>query len=123
MPVAPSRARSGSVDLDLRRASLADERPIITVVTIPGEPAIDVCALERRFGRRTALAGVDLAVRPGEIHALLGPNGAGKATVVGTLAGLVEPTGGAVRVLSIDASDGPRRLRGRVGFVPSSDRS
>jgi ABC-2 type transport system ATP-binding protein len=88
-----------------------------------GAPAIDVCALERRFGRRTALAGIDLAVPAGVIHALLGPNGAGKTTLLRTLAGLVEPTAGTVRVLGVDASGGSRRLRGRVGFVPSSDRS
>jgi ABC-2 type transport system ATP-binding protein len=85
--------------------------------------AIDVQGLERRFGRRTALAGVDLAVHPGEIHALLGPNGAGKTTLLRTLAGLVAPTAGSASILGLDVSGGPRRLRGRVGFVPSSDRS
>lgn len=86
-------------------------------------PAIDVRALQRCFGQRTAIAGIDLAVRPGEIHALLGPNGAGKTTLLRTLAGLVEPTAGSVHVVGIDAAKGPRGLRGRVGFVPSSDRS
>jgi ABC-2 type transport system ATP-binding protein len=88
-----------------------------------GAPAIDVRGLERRFGKRTAIAGIDVSVRAGEIHALLGPNGAGKTTLLRTLAGLVEPTAGSVRVVGIDAAKGPRGLRGRVGFVPSSDRS
>ena len=92
-------------------------------VTGAGTPAIDVRRLERRFGRRHALVGIDLTVRSGEIHALLGPNGAGKTTLLRTLAGLVAPTAGTVHVLGIDASGGPRRLRGRVGLVPSSDRS
>ena len=70
-----------------------------------------------------AIAGIDLAVGPGEIHALLGPNGAGKTTLLRTLAGLVEPTAGTVRVAGVDAAKGPRGLRGIVGFVPSSDRS
>jgi ABC-2 type transport system ATP-binding protein len=87
------------------------------------DPAIDVRGLERRFDKLTALAGVDLTVRPGEIHALLGPNGAGKTTLLRTLAGLVEPHGGSVRVAGVDAAKGPRGLRGRVGLVPSSDRS
>lgn len=43
----------------------------------------------RRFGRVVALAGIDLAVRPGEVVGLLGHNGAGKTTVVRTLAGLL----------------------------------
>src|SRR4051812_2826839 len=92
-------------------------------MTCDGAAAIDVRGLQRRFGSRTAIAGIDLTVRPGEIHALLGPNGAGKTTLLRTLAGLVEPTAGAVRVAGIDATKGPRGLRGRVGFVPSNDRS
>src|SRR6187200_1616099 len=85
--------------------------------------AIDVHGLERRFGKRSALACVDLSVHPGQIHALLGPNGAGKTTLLRTLAGLVAPTAGTVRVAGVDAAKGPRGLRGKVGLVPSSDRS
>jgi ABC-2 type transport system ATP-binding protein len=92
-------------------------------MTRDGAPAIDVRALERRFDQRVAIAGIDLAVAAGEIHALLGPNGAGKTTLLRTLAGLVEPTTGSVRVVGIDAAKGPRGLRGKVGLVPSSDRS
>jgi ABC-2 type transport system ATP-binding protein len=92
-------------------------------MTCDGAAAIDVRGLQRRFGSRTAIAGIDLTVRPGEIHALLGPNGAGKTTLLRTLAGLVEPSAGTVRVAGADASKGPRALHGKVGFVPSSDRS
>ena len=93
------------------------------ILGMTSSPAIDVRALERRFGARTAIAGIDLTVRAGEIHALLGPNGAGKTTLLRTLAGLVEPTAGSAQVVGIDTTKGPRGLRGRVGFVPSSDRS
>jgi ABC-2 type transport system ATP-binding protein len=92
-------------------------------MTYEGAPAIDVRGLERRFGKREALRGVDLSVHAGHIHALLGPNGAGKTTLLRTLAGLIEPTAGTVRVAGVDAAKGPRGLRGIVGFVPSSDRS
>jgi ABC-2 type transport system ATP-binding protein len=92
-------------------------------MTTQAASAIDVRGLERRFGNRQALAGIDLAVGPGEIHALLGPNGAGKTTLLRTLAGLVEPSAGTVRVMGVDAAKGPRGLRGIVGMVPSSDRS
>jgi ABC-2 type transport system ATP-binding protein len=64
-----------------------------------------------RFGDKTALDRVDLTIAPGEIHALLGPNGAGKTTLIRALCGLVTPQQGTVFT------------RGRVGLVPSGDRS
>jgi ABC-type multidrug transport system ATPase subunit len=64
-----------------------------------------------RFGDKTALNGVDLAIAPGEIRAVLGPNGAGKTTLIRVLCGLVEPAQGTVL------------MSGRVGLVPSGDRS
>ena len=60
----------------------------------PEPTAVEVRRLLRRYGKREALAGIDLTARPGEIHALLGPNGAGKTTLLRMLAGLVEPTAG-----------------------------
>jgi ABC-type multidrug transport system ATPase subunit len=64
-----------------------------------------------RFADKTALDGVDLAIAPGEIRALLGPNGAGKTTLIRILSGLVKPQHGTVLT------------EGRVGLVPSGDRS
>src|ERR1700750_2399988 len=49
--------------------------------------AIEVRALRKTFGRTTALDGLDLAVRSGEVHAFLGPNGAGKTTTLRILLG------------------------------------
>jgi ABC-2 type transport system ATP-binding protein len=85
--------------------------------------ALEVRGLRRRFDRAMALDGVDLTVRAGEIHALLGPNGAGKTTLLRTLSGLVAPTDGSVVVLGADVSAGTRSLNGRVGLVPSGDRT
>lgn len=67
--------------------------------------------LVRRFGAKTALAGVDLSVARGEIHALLGPNGAGKTTLTRILCGLVHPDQGEVKTA------------GPAALVPSGDRS
>ncbi len=64
-----------------------------------------------RFGDKVALNGVDLAIAPGEVHALLGPNGAGKTTLIRVLSGLMNPEQGTVFT------------NGRVGLVPSGDRS
>src|SRR4051794_24879585 len=48
----------------------------------------------RRFGSTQALAGVELALRPGEVHALVGENGAGKSTLMKVLSGALRPDAG-----------------------------
>ena len=73
--------------------------------------SVEVRDVVCRFGDKTALDGVDLSIAPGEIHALLGPNGAGKTTLIRALCGLVTPQKGTVFT------------NGRVGLVPSGDRS
>jgi ABC-type sugar transport system ATPase subunit len=57
-------------------------------------PIIELQALRKSFGGVQAVRGVDLAIRPGEIHALVGENGAGKSTLGKMIAGVVEPTAG-----------------------------
>jgi energy-coupling factor transport system ATP-binding protein len=84
-----------------------------------GETVAEACELTFRYGRRQALAGVDLDLRTGEVTALMGRNGAGKSTLLGLLAGAKEPATGTVRVGGVD----PRSLSGRdrirqVGLVP-----
>src|SRR5213595_1456705 len=59
--------------------------------------------LEKRYGRTTALAGVELEVAPGQLVGLLGPNGAGKSTLVKIACGLVRPTGGSVEIAGAPA--------------------
>jgi ABC-2 type transport system ATP-binding protein len=91
----------------------------------PDRPAlvIDVRDLTRNFGTTVALNGVSFSAREGEIHAVVGPNGAGKTTLLRILSGLLEPSGGDVRVLGMDAAESPRQLRQLIGLVPSGDRS
>jgi len=57
-----------------------------------------VRALSVRFGERTVLNGVELAVRAGELVALVGPNGAGKSTLFGAMCGDIAPSAGTVEV-------------------------
>ncbi|MFC0685949.1 ABC transporter ATP-binding protein [Novosphingobium clariflavum] len=66
----------------------------------------------------TALHGVDLSIKRGEIFALLGPNGAGKTTLIGAVCGLVRPTGGSMTAFGEDMGRHWRRLRARIGLVP-----
>src|ERR1700760_3142455 len=63
-----------------------------------GELAVDLDGVVKRFGSVTAVDGISLKIRPGEVVALLGPNGAGKTTTVDMLLGLAQPTEGTVQV-------------------------
>ncbi len=80
-------------------------------------PAIVVDGLEKRYGERAVLRGVDLVVGHGEVVALLGPNGAGKTTTMEILEGFRAPTAGTVRVLGFDPASHPVELRERTGVV------
>jgi ABC-2 type transport system ATP-binding protein len=75
-------------------------------------------AVGKRYGATTALDGIDLAVRAGELLALLGPNGAGKSTAIGLMLGLAEPDTGEARLFG----GSPHRLeaRRRVGVMLQS---
>ena len=77
--------------------------------------AVEVEGLVKRFGAITALDGVTLRVRRGEVYGLLGPNGAGKTTLIRSLVGLVGRDAGVVRVLGIEMPD-VATLR-RVGYM------
>src|SRR5713101_3482033 len=81
-------------------------------------PAVEIVNVARRFGAVQALAGVDLAVEPGEFFGLLGPNGAGKTTLISILAGLTRADAGAARVLGHDVVEDYRNARRCLGVVP-----
>lgn len=78
---------------------------------------LEATGLHKRYGAKTALSGVSLALRPAEMVALLGPNGAGKSTLIQLLTGLFAPDEGQIRVLGHDMRhDAPRALAG-MGIV------
>jgi ABC-2 type transport system ATP-binding protein len=82
--------------------------------------AIEARKLVKRFGELTAVDGVDLAVRPGELFGLLGPNGAGKTTLVRVLTGLIRATSGEAFVAGIDVGAHPDLARRAFGVVPQA---
>jgi len=65
--------------------------------------------ITKRYGANTALAGIDLELRPGELLAVLGPNGAGKTTAIGLWLGLIEADAGRVTLLGGSPQDADRR--------------
>ncbi|MFJ8004711.1 ABC transporter ATP-binding protein [Streptomyces fagopyri] len=81
------------------------------------ELAVDVRGLRKRYGDVTAVDGVDLEIRRGEVFGLLGPNGAGKSTTVEILQGNRARDAGEVSVLGSDPATGTRAWRSRVGIV------
>src|SRR6266851_7112570 len=80
--------------------------------------AIEVRGLRKSFGRTTALDGLDLSVRSGEVHAFLGPNGAGKTTTIRILLGLLRKDGGEVSLLGRDPWRDGVELHRRLAYVP-----
>ena len=83
-----------------------------------GTAPLAVDGLVRRYGRLTAVDGVDLEVRPGEIVGFLGPNGAGKTTTLRCCSGLLRPDAGEIAIAGVSLAREPLRARARVGFVP-----
>jgi ABC-2 type transport system ATP-binding protein len=79
---------------------------------------IRASGLSKRFAGVTALDGVDLEARPGEVLGFLGPNGAGKTTTMRILAGFLLPNAGRVQVCDVDAAKDPLRARAHIGYLP-----
>jgi len=84
------------------------------------DPAVEVTGLVKRYGSKTAVDGLDLAIARGTITAVLGPNGAGKTTTVETCEGYRRPDAGTVRVLGLDPIRDSAALRPRIGVMLQS---
>jgi oleandomycin transport system ATP-binding protein len=79
--------------------------------------AIEASGLVKRFGKTTALAGVDLVARQGTVLGVLGPNGAGKTTAVRILATLLRADGGQARVCGYDVVSQAHQVRQLTGLT------
>ena len=80
--------------------------------------AVSIVDVVKNFGSLRALDGVSLEIEPGEFFGLLGPNGAGKTTLISSLAGLVRPDSGTLKVMGHDVVKDFREARRRLGVVP-----
>ena len=81
------------------------------------EPAIEARGIVKRFGKVTALDGLDLTVESGQVVAILGPNGAGKSTFVDLVATLLRPDAGTLRVHGYDVVRDAAQVRGVIGLA------
>ncbi|MFJ3518645.1 ATP-binding cassette domain-containing protein [Streptomyces sp. NPDC090131] len=79
--------------------------------------AISVEGVHKRYGDKSALAGLDLEVKPGTVHAVLGPNGAGKTTAVRIMSTLLRHDEGVVRVAGHDVRTRAQAVRARIGLL------
>ncbi|PXY28233.1 ABC transporter ATP-binding protein [Prauserella muralis] len=79
---------------------------------------VSVSGLVKTFGTTRALDGLDLSVKPGEVHGFLGPNGAGKSTTIRILLGLLHADAGTVRLLGGDPWRDATELHRRMAYVP-----
>jgi len=87
-------------------------------------PAVEVRELTKRYGTPEsgvlAVDRISFQVHRGEVFGFLGPNGAGKTTTIRMLAGLSEPTAGAVRMLGLERSRDLSKIKKRIGVVPEA---
>ena len=84
------------------------------------EPAILLEDLTKTYGDFTAVQGLNLSVRPGEIFGFLGANGAGKTTTMKMMVGLLPPTSGRVCILGRDVWREPAAAKRAIGYVPDT---
>jgi len=79
---------------------------------------IEVSGLTKLYGDVVAVDDLSFRVGPGEVMGLVGPNGAGKTTTLRSLAGIIIPTRGSIRIAGADLATAPRRAKAALAFIP-----
>jgi ABC-2 type transport system ATP-binding protein len=89
---------------------------------VPDDLPLRVKGLTRRYGRLVGLDGLDLTLKAGECVALIGANGSGKSTAIRTMAGMLEPSEGTVRICGHDPHTEPdaEGARAALALVPDA---
>jgi ABC-2 type transport system ATP-binding protein len=80
-------------------------------------PPLEVMGLTKKFGDFTAVDHVSFTVQPGEVLGYLGPNGSGKTTTIRMLCGLLTPTEGSARIMGIDVTKNPDKVKPLIGYM------
>ncbi|WJW76345.1 ATP-binding cassette domain-containing protein [Thiohalobacter sp. IOR34] len=90
------------------------------VTPLAADPVCRVAGFAKRYGRQTAVAGVDLQLRAGEIYGLIGPDGAGKSSLMKAVAGVLDFEQGEIEVFGVrlDSESAAERIKDRIGFMP-----
>lgn len=83
---------------------------------------IEVTGLNKRYGTFTAVRDLSFTVRPGEVLGLVGPNGAGKTTTLRSIAGIIPPSSGTVRLAGHDLAVDPVAAKRALAFFPDEPR-
>ncbi|MDE3060786.1 MAG: ABC transporter ATP-binding protein [Pseudomonadota bacterium] len=78
---------------------------------------LSIASLRKEYGRKAAVDGVSFEVGRGEIVGLLGPNGAGKTTTINMILGVLEPSGGSIRIEGIDIAQNRTQALSRTNFA------
>jgi len=96
----------------------------VSGATLPAAPVLEVRDLEVAYGAATALWGVSLEVRAGEMLCVVGPNGAGKTTLINAIAGILRTRGGTIAFEGQDITDLPphRFCAAGIAIVPEGRR-
>jgi ABC-2 type transport system ATP-binding protein len=79
---------------------------------------IDVDGLQKVYGDFPAVQGLSFQVEPGEVLGLVGPNGAGKTTTIRSIAGIIIPTSGRIRIAGHDLATDPVAAKSALAFIP-----
>lgn len=90
------------------------------ILARPVEQVVRVTGFVKRYGKTTAVQGVDLTVQRGEIYGLIGPDGAGKSSLMKSVAGVLSYEGGTVETfgITIDSESAAEAIKQRIGFLP-----
>jgi ABC-2 type transport system ATP-binding protein len=86
--------------------------------TTPNGNVIIIRDLAKHFDDVTAVSGLNLEIRKGEMFGFLGPNGAGKTTTISMLSGLLKPTSGSAQIGGFDIGKEPRKVKELLGLCP-----